>query len=118
VARLQGTAVHHARWHEPTEAGTAAAVAELAGILAGRDDGPALLAEVAGLLVRYHDGGIGEIRARGRGALFDRGWRRPGPSSHHDTAAATTTAAVPATSHRTPRGQTAQRFNMCKTLGD
>ena len=64
IARLEGTAMRHARWHEPAEAETAAAVAELAGILAGRDDGPALLAEAAGLLTGYHEGGLGEPRAR------------------------------------------------------
>jgi hypothetical protein len=64
MAKLQGIAVRHARWHEPTEAETAAAVAELAGILAGRDDAPALLAEAAGLLTGYHEGGLDEPRAR------------------------------------------------------
>jgi hypothetical protein len=64
TARLHGSAWHYARWHEPTEAETAAAVAELREILAGRDDGPALLAEVAGLLTGYHEGGPGEPRAR------------------------------------------------------
>jgi hypothetical protein len=64
AARLHGAAWHHARWREPAEAETAAAVAELARILAGRDDGPALLAQVAGLLTGYHEGGLDEPRAR------------------------------------------------------
>jgi Beta-lactamase len=54
VAELHGAVQHHARWHQPTEAETAAAVAELHEILAGRDDGPRLLAQVAGLLTGSH----------------------------------------------------------------
>jgi hypothetical protein len=39
-------------------------VADIAKILAGQDDGPALLAEVAGLGLGYHQGGLGEPMAR------------------------------------------------------
>lgn len=63
-ARLTGVAWGRARWHEPDAAETAAAVAELRDILAGRDDGPALLAEVAGLALGFHEGGLSEPRAR------------------------------------------------------
>src|SRR5215469_8582096 len=71
-ARMHGTAVavaacHEApgpSWHEPAEAETAAAVAELHEILAGRDNGPVLLVEVAGLMIGYHEGGVDEPRAR------------------------------------------------------
>ncbi len=56
--------MRHARWEPPDETVTAAAVAELRLILAGRDDGPALLAEVAGVLIGAHNGQPGEFRAR------------------------------------------------------
>jgi hypothetical protein len=64
VAQLHGAAWHHARWQEPAEAEMAAAVAELREILTGQDDGPALLAQVAGLRLGYHEGGPDEPRAR------------------------------------------------------
>ena len=64
IARLSGTARRHAHWREPTEAETAAAVSELQEIIAGRDDGPARLAEVAGLSLGFHEGGLDEPRAQ------------------------------------------------------
>jgi hypothetical protein len=64
VAELTGTAKHHATYAPPDDAVTGAAVAELAGILEGRDDGPALLAEVAGILLGAHEGTLDEARAR------------------------------------------------------
>ena len=63
-ARLTGVAWGRARWHEPDAAETAAAVAELREILAGREDGPALLAELAGLTLGFYEGGLSEPRAR------------------------------------------------------
>jgi hypothetical protein len=64
LACLHGAAMRHARWDEPTEAETMAAVAELRELLAGRGNGTALLAETAGLLIGYHAGGLDEPRAR------------------------------------------------------
>jgi len=48
VASLFGAVQRHARWRDPTEAETAAAVNELKEILAGRNDAAVLLAETAG----------------------------------------------------------------------
>ncbi|HYB14719.1 MAG TPA: hypothetical protein VEF71_04510 [Streptosporangiaceae bacterium] len=59
VASLSGAAGRHVNWHQPTEREAAAAVAEFAEIIGGRDDGPALLAEVPGLAL-----GTAEARAR------------------------------------------------------
>ncbi len=64
VAELTGTARHHAAYDSPDDAVTRAAVAGLAEILAGRDDGPALLAEVAGIQLGAHEGQADEARAR------------------------------------------------------
>lgn len=50
LAKLQGVVMHHARWDPLGEAEMAAAVAEVHEVLAGRDDGPQLLAYVAGIL--------------------------------------------------------------------
>jgi len=69
IARLDGVTQRHARRHEPTEAETAPAVAELREIVAHRDDGPALLAEAAGILTGFHEGGLNEPQARA-GAHF------------------------------------------------
>jgi hypothetical protein len=66
VAQLTGAARRHAGWHEPTEAETAAAAAELRDIAGGR---PELLAEVAGLLLGFHEGGLGEPKARAAAQL-------------------------------------------------
>jgi hypothetical protein len=64
MAELAGAAQRHANWHQPDDTETAVAVAELLEILVGRDDGPALLAEVAGLLLGFDEGGPGEPKAR------------------------------------------------------
>lgn len=64
VTALVATAQRHARWQEPAEAETAAAVTELPEILSGRDDSAALLAEVAGTLTGFHDGDLNEPKAR------------------------------------------------------
>ena len=50
MASLFGAVQRHARWRDPTEAETAAAVNELKEILAGRNDAAVLLAETAGLI--------------------------------------------------------------------
>lgn len=49
-ARLQGAVLHHARWTPLGPDEMAAAVTEVREVLAGRDDGPELLAYVAGIL--------------------------------------------------------------------
>jgi len=64
VAELTGEAYRHARWREPTEEETAAVVAELQKIIAERDDGIALLCEVAGITIGAHEGKIDELRAQ------------------------------------------------------
>jgi hypothetical protein len=69
TARLHGAAKRRAGWGELTEPETAAGVAELQEIVAGRDDGPALLAETAGLLLGCHEGDLDEARARGAARL-------------------------------------------------
>jgi hypothetical protein len=51
AACLAGTLQRHAGWHQLTETETAAAVAELCEITGSRDDGPALLAQKAGLAI-------------------------------------------------------------------
>ena len=61
VAQLTGTAQHHARWRELTEAEHATAVAELRELAAGRAD---LLAEVAGILEGFAEGELHEPHAR------------------------------------------------------
>jgi hypothetical protein len=66
VASLSGAAQRHANWHEPTEPKTAAAVAEFAQIIGDRDDGPALLAEVAGLALGTAEGKGQEYQAKAR----------------------------------------------------
>jgi hypothetical protein len=52
LARLHGALMYHARWEPLTPAAMAAAVTDIEAILteAGRNDGPALLAEIAGIL--------------------------------------------------------------------
>jgi hypothetical protein len=65
VACLSSAAGRHVNWHEPTEQ-QAAAVAEFAEIIGGRDDGPALLAEVAGLALGTAEGKGPEYQAKAR----------------------------------------------------
>ena len=60
VAQLTGTAQHHARWRELTEAGHAVAVAGLRELAAGR---AGLLAEVAGTLEGFAEGELHEPHA-------------------------------------------------------
>jgi hypothetical protein len=52
LAQLHGALMYHARFEPLSPAAMAAAVADIKAILAeaGRDDGPALLAQVAGIL--------------------------------------------------------------------
>jgi len=66
VASLSGAAERHVNWHEPTEPEAAAAVAEFGEIIADRHDGPALLAEVAGLALGTSEGRGQEYRAKAR----------------------------------------------------
>jgi hypothetical protein len=61
VARIQGTARRHARWHELTEAEHATAVGELRELAAGRAD---LLAHVSGILEGFSEGKLDEPLAR------------------------------------------------------
>jgi hypothetical protein len=61
VAELTGTVQRYARWDEPDEKTTAAAVAELREIADGRAD---LLAEVAGIQLGTKEGTPDEPRAR------------------------------------------------------
>jgi hypothetical protein len=49
LAEIRGEVMRHARWEPLSDEEMAAAVAAVRGILAGRDDGPQLLAEVAGI---------------------------------------------------------------------
>ena len=60
IARLSGIAQRHARWEPPDDATTAAAGAELREEAGGRAD---LLAEVAGIALGFHEGGLDEPRA-------------------------------------------------------
>lgn len=64
MAELTEEAYRHARWRKPTEEETAAAVAELREIIAGREDGIALLCEVAGVIIGTREGTNEELRAQ------------------------------------------------------
>jgi hypothetical protein len=66
VAELSGAATRHARWRDLSEAETAAAVAELREIAAGRAD---LLAEVAGILLGFREGAPEEPKAKAAAQL-------------------------------------------------
>jgi hypothetical protein len=66
VASLSGAAARHVNWHQPTQPEAAAAVAEFAEIIGDRDDGPALLAEVAGLALGTAEGKGQEYQAKAR----------------------------------------------------
>jgi hypothetical protein len=66
AASLAGALQRHANWHQLTEAETAAAVAELRVIIGGRHDGPALLAEEAGLAIGAAEGRGEEYQAKAR----------------------------------------------------
>jgi hypothetical protein len=67
VARISGIAMRHARWREPTESESAAAVAELREVAGDRPD---LLAEEAGIQLGFHEGGLDEPRAKAAAALL------------------------------------------------
>jgi hypothetical protein len=69
LAAIYGAAQRHANWHDLDDTGTAAAVDELREIVVGRDDGPELLAEAAGLLLGAHEGELDEARAMGAAQL-------------------------------------------------
>ena len=60
MAQVTGTARRHARWRALTPDEEAAAVAELRDLAAGRSD---LLAEVAGIMLGFHEGDLEERRA-------------------------------------------------------
>lgn len=61
TARLMGVAKRHARWREPTQDETDAAVPELRAIAGDRPD---LLAEVAGVLLGASEGELDEPRSK------------------------------------------------------
>jgi hypothetical protein len=61
MAKLDGIIWRHARWYEPAQEETDAAVAELREVADGRPD---LLAEAAGVLLGFHEGGLDEPRAK------------------------------------------------------
>jgi len=61
LAKLQGVVMHRARWEPLGEEEMAAAVAEVDEVLAGRDDGPQLLAYVAGILTGSRSGWPDEL---------------------------------------------------------
>jgi hypothetical protein len=67
VARLYGVAMRHASWREPAGDEIAAAAAELREVAGARPD---LLAEEAGILLRFHEGGLDEPRARSAAQLL------------------------------------------------
>ena len=66
MAGLSGAAKRHAGWRVLSADETAAAVAELHDIAGGRRD---LLAEVAGVLIGFHEGDLDEPRANGAAEL-------------------------------------------------
>ncbi len=59
--------MRHASWREPTEDETAAAMTELREVAGDRPD---LLAEVAGIPLEFHEGGLDEPRASAAGQLL------------------------------------------------
>ena len=61
VARISGIARRHASWRVPAGNEIAAAVAELREVAGDRPD---LLAEVAGIGLGFHEGGLDEPRAK------------------------------------------------------
>jgi hypothetical protein len=62
LAELHGEVMRHARWEPLTPGAMAAAVTAVREILAGRDDGPELLAEVAGILTGARAGWADELQ--------------------------------------------------------
>jgi hypothetical protein len=67
IARIAGIARRHAPWREPTEPEIAAASAELREVAGDRAD---LLAEEAGILLGFHEGGLDEPRAKAAAQLL------------------------------------------------
>jgi hypothetical protein len=67
VARISGVAMRHASWREPAEDEIAAAVAELREVAGDRPD---LLAEEAGILLGFHEGGLNDPKARSAAQLL------------------------------------------------
>ena len=67
VARISGVAMRHACRREPAVDEMAAAVAELCEVAGDR---PGLLAEEAGILLGFHEGGLEEPRARSAAQLL------------------------------------------------
>jgi hypothetical protein len=59
--------MRHASWREPAEDEIAAAVAELREVAGDRPD---LLAEEAGILLGFHEGGLNEPKARSAAQLL------------------------------------------------
>ena len=59
----------YSHWRDLTEAETAAAVAELREIIGNRPDGPALLAEVAGILIGAREGELDEAKGKAAARL-------------------------------------------------
>jgi hypothetical protein len=64
IAQLSGAAGRHARWGGLTDAEKAAGAEELREIIAGRDDGPVLLAEVAGIMLGANESWMPEYQAK------------------------------------------------------
>ena len=67
VARISGVALRHANWREPAGDEIAAAAAELREVAGDRPD---LLAEEAGILLGFHQGGLNEPKARSAAQLL------------------------------------------------
>jgi hypothetical protein len=67
IARIAGIAMRHATWREPAEPEIAAAVAKIRPVAGDRPD---LLAEEAGTLIGFHEGGPDEPRARAAAMLL------------------------------------------------
>jgi hypothetical protein len=61
AAKIIGTALHHARWHQLSDGEQAAAVTEIFELAPGRDD---LLAYAAGILIGTSEGELDEPRRR------------------------------------------------------
>jgi hypothetical protein len=70
VAGLTGAARRHAGWGQLTEPETTAGAAGLREILAGRDDGPWPLAEVAAILTGFSEGAPGQAKAKAAAELY------------------------------------------------
>ena len=67
VARISGIAKQHARWRAPAGNQIAAAAAQLREVVGDRPD---LLAEVEGIQLGFHEGGLDEPRAKAAAQLL------------------------------------------------